>query len=94
MMCLSTAIDKKVLEVDDESIPFSSSLCLAGVSCSSKCNGYVYKDIGYFFFILDERKEWEVSFIEGGIGDTIDLFSEFSLKLLYILCIYICVSKF
>lgn len=94
MMCLSTAIDKKVLEVDDESIPFSSSLCLAGVSCSSRCNGYVSKDIGYFFFILDERKEWEVSFIEGGIGDTIDLFSEFSLKLLYILCIYICVSKF
>lgn len=30
-----------------------------------------------------------MSFIEGGIGDTIDLFSEFSLKLLYILCIYI-----
>lgn len=35
-----------------------------------------------------------MSFIEGGIDDTIDLFSEFSLKLLYILCIYICVSKF
>lgn len=64
MMCLSTAIDKKVLEVDDESIPcFCSSLRLAGVSCSSKCNGYVStkgKDIGYFFFlfyIIDGRKE-------------------------------------
>lgn len=56
MMCLSTAIDKKVLEVDDESIPcFCSSLRLAGVSCSSKCNGYVStkgKDIGYFFFFI------------------------------------------
>lgn len=56
MMCLSTAIDKKVLEVDDESIPFSSSLCLAGVSCSSRCNGYVSKNIGYFFFYF-RRKE-------------------------------------
>lgn len=74
MMCLSTAIDKKVLEVDDESIPcFCSSLRLAGVSCSSRCNGYVStkgKDIGYFFFFILYRwkervkREGKCSFIE------------------------------
>lgn len=61
MMCLSTAIDKKVLEVDDESIP--CFVRLDSVSCSSRCNGYVSmkgKDIViFFFFILDGRKEWE-----------------------------------